>query len=581
MTAERNAPNLTFYFDFYVLDGLRHLLTGAPMPTDRAYLYEKGIAKLKKDTEQAFETLSNEYSQAILLYLLVAGTGESRYAYRHGAGIYLSEFEYGITRDSAYDKALEYNPLKLARALYEIFNDGQWGGSYGGQPWAKIARACINLLDGTFTPATFIDHAADLEHNGGNCFDKHTEIFNVSRPFSMSNMLNWKFATANPASDFINDGTVIDYYGINSELLTYTTLELLNRYSNIVKGKPLPIPGYFATSDHNRKVIKPNMFDLPATGNRTPYLSYNEPVFCYECNEAIPNDDTYSTDSYPDCLYCSGCFYDLTSTCEKCGDKEFTDDMTPTQDGYYCESCAECLVSCDSCNDYYLEDDITPTANGYNLCESCTRDSDAYTCPICEELFYTYNWDEQNPEACPDCAEKYPMIPCPSCGTPGHHSMTDNYYFNSPVCDTCYSLQDHNQPRLFELIGDCHGYMVQVTWKIQPPAYPDNYNPSFTWYNRFTFERFANLAMLTLQLADLNLDDMRDTIPTIADEALDLFNKWTNRNEKTRRMYAARFAARRLLSAYASRLVAAGLPETNPEIYDRLLNFAIKLCPDG
>jgi hypothetical protein len=47
------------------------------------------------------------------------------------------------------------------------------GGSFGGKPWADIARAAHGFLSGSYTHTEFADLAFDLEHNGGCVFGKN------------------------------------------------------------------------------------------------------------------------------------------------------------------------------------------------------------------------------------------------------------------------------------------------------------------------------------------------------------------------------------------------------------------------
>lgn len=61
---------------------------------------------------------------------------------------------------------------------------------------------------------------------------------------------------------------------------------------------------------------------------------------CKDCNCYIPN----AYDRYCGCddeLYCSDCFHEIFTRCERCGDTEYRDDTYNHHGFYYCESCYE------------------------------------------------------------------------------------------------------------------------------------------------------------------------------------------------------------------------------------------------
>ncbi len=49
--------------------------------------------------------------------------------------------------------------------------------SYGGRPWANIARAAQDFLTGKLGPTVFADHAFDLQHNSGSVFGKNQMLY--------------------------------------------------------------------------------------------------------------------------------------------------------------------------------------------------------------------------------------------------------------------------------------------------------------------------------------------------------------------------------------------------------------------
>ena len=63
--------------------------------------------------------------------------------------------------------------VKMLDEASKMFtHDGMWGGSYGGEGWATIAKLTRDYYSGKVKPATFVDRVWSVEHNGGNAFDK-------------------------------------------------------------------------------------------------------------------------------------------------------------------------------------------------------------------------------------------------------------------------------------------------------------------------------------------------------------------------------------------------------------------------
>jgi len=145
-----------------------------------------------------------ELSLAYLLfdYLCLACLGEARHAVDK-CGCILSQFNdkwsaYDARNVVAKDCAGEYCPKEFLPVLYELFsaeNDGggsAWASNYGGEPWAKLAEAANNFLDGTWSPLVLIDHCVDLVHNGGLCFDKGFLLMCKAKDSDLRNLLDDK-----------------------------------------------------------------------------------------------------------------------------------------------------------------------------------------------------------------------------------------------------------------------------------------------------------------------------------------------------------------------------------------------------
>src|SRR3990167_4103517 len=76
--------------------------------------------------------------------------------------------------------------------LVWCFNAHQWGGSYGGPKWGKIAQATALYYTLRDAPVVFADHCVDLAHNGGLAFSKGYILKNPSDHAGYMAMLDAK-----------------------------------------------------------------------------------------------------------------------------------------------------------------------------------------------------------------------------------------------------------------------------------------------------------------------------------------------------------------------------------------------------
>jgi len=64
------------------------------------------------------------------------------------------------------------------RVCKEVFTQGTWGGSIGGQAWAQIAAVGEQYWNGDITTTVFVDRVFDLRHNTGTVLNKHEMVNN-------------------------------------------------------------------------------------------------------------------------------------------------------------------------------------------------------------------------------------------------------------------------------------------------------------------------------------------------------------------------------------------------------------------
>lgn len=130
------------------------------------YAAKDGDAKL----QQAFDQYSQVLAKQIAVYLDAAIGGELRH--KGFAGLIKG---FGDSRSIA---RRDWRVKRLAGGLDLLkggrnnFRSGGWGGSFGGEKWAKIADMLVGHLDETYNNVLFIDQSLALQHNCGIVFNK-------------------------------------------------------------------------------------------------------------------------------------------------------------------------------------------------------------------------------------------------------------------------------------------------------------------------------------------------------------------------------------------------------------------------
>jgi hypothetical protein len=128
--------------------------------------------------------------QRLLHYILCVATREARHtkapnadwwaklAKHSGAGF--EEFAKKITQMPSENEAIEHfmnNPpactaRQYANGLVYLFQHGKFGSSFGGTPWAMIAKCAADFLSGHTSMLVLVDTAYTLAHNNGPMFNK-------------------------------------------------------------------------------------------------------------------------------------------------------------------------------------------------------------------------------------------------------------------------------------------------------------------------------------------------------------------------------------------------------------------------
>ena len=158
---------LTHIVDFYFLDAMAAYSMSHSASSEN--LSSKAEEKWTRDVIEARDDVSAQLALAFRNYLYVAGVGEARHA-EGRCDMWLDEVPSAYSRAQACKKAINFNPTKGLQTLTKVFQQTWHGGAYGGPKWADCMIAAAQY--GVWPDAMLVDHAVDLEHNGGSVFDK-------------------------------------------------------------------------------------------------------------------------------------------------------------------------------------------------------------------------------------------------------------------------------------------------------------------------------------------------------------------------------------------------------------------------
>lgn len=167
----------TYLNDFYLTEAMKSQAAGSALEREATRLAEK---------------VTERVGQHMLTYLVLAVAAELRHAGGSGNSGETEEFRelqslFGITnkgtRADSQNGAVSRLEgkgqdayIRFAKLSTELFNNGKWNSGIGGYAWGRIAHAVYLYLTEQINLAMFIDHAFDLQHNGGRLFDKHPMV---------------------------------------------------------------------------------------------------------------------------------------------------------------------------------------------------------------------------------------------------------------------------------------------------------------------------------------------------------------------------------------------------------------------
>lgn len=189
--------------DFYLTDAMAQAAEGT---------------RLSVEAQGLKRQIHSASAERIAAYLALAVSGELRHTpvtsitKEHGLVKALAD-RFGVQRGGNRYQAQQAVVERLKSAstaeqieflnlAVEAFELPVWGPSVGGPKWAQIARAALGFLTGDLTHSVFVDHAFDLQHNGGRVFDKRRQMITADEG-SVRRQLDTKKRTTNISELFV------------------------------------------------------------------------------------------------------------------------------------------------------------------------------------------------------------------------------------------------------------------------------------------------------------------------------------------------------------------------------------------
>jgi len=241
--------NLDVCFDFYILDAIRHNST---------------TSSIAGEAKHRLITTAIPLAHCMYDYLFMICMGEGRHARQHAEGTHYAELPSSDNRSAIYKKSKGFNPKENLSILRTLFSDQDWESSYGGKKWAELASFASRYEN--LSPIIYIDHLIDLEHNGGNIFNKtsvrHYMNFQVNWTHSelgFKNFLDWKFHS----SDILVD-MLIHRDKRPSSMCIHTARLLLAYWESVGVGGLVPSCYKFEPTSNNnlyRKIKLRSLFE--------------------------------------------------------------------------------------------------------------------------------------------------------------------------------------------------------------------------------------------------------------------------------------------------------------------------------
>jgi len=275
---------LTHIVDFYFLDAMAAY---ALSHSAKGGMSSKAEEKWAEDVVEAKDDIAAQLALSFRNYLFVAGVGEARHA-EGRCDMWLDEVPNACTRAQACSKAMKFDPMKGLQTLVHVFKQTWHGGAYGGPKWADCMEAATQYH--VWPDSVLVDHAVDLEHNGGSVFDKTSSADLVG----LNLEFRWLGGNMHTFLNIKRDKDILIYkpsskYDKDFYQMTATTFGLWHRWWIILQKKePPPWTKNFA----NKFTERPNYMGHPPKFGE---LEFTERIKHYVPQKAQEPTVEYST----------------------------------------------------------------------------------------------------------------------------------------------------------------------------------------------------------------------------------------------------------------------------------------------
>lgn len=435
------------FVEFYLMESAIYEMS--TLPQEKQFL---GSYQYLQRKIQSYHTPFTEaFALTLRDYLWFAAIGEARHSGR-AVGEYITEmWDYlSSGRSSTYNDIARYYPptAENKSVLHGLFADSCWGGSYGGDSWATIVES-ISLYD-NLTPSAFIDHCADLQHNGGVAFDKGSVPFWNHEGYSMlMNFLSFKFNAPHLVFD-IYDWNSKSSVGL-SKWISREAVYIMNKLHAICRvhrSRLVPTKTIKYELEYSSPYVDDYTFSGVESGGGgcqcyecgdmgdEDYMHYCDSMGEYYCDYCVTSCECCSDmicgdPEYTDadgCALCYDCYSSEYTQCEHCCDLHPNCDVKEHEGYYYCESCYDdIVVECEECCEEFVEEDMH-YEDGCYYCDDCYENRRCYVCDEIEDSVTVTDLDQypHNKWLQPNCSIKM----CTTCIKKHLDAGVDMWYSN-------------------------------------------------------------------------------------------------------------------------------------------------------
>jgi hypothetical protein len=169
--------------DFYAMNHLMAVVKAEFTPNEPLPEWAAKVA-------QIYHQVLERQGTRMLFYMILITVRESRHIHDHSTDAFWAKYKelYGMETfdfnreirgkgsDAAANAFVESNMETsigvLSSGITYMFNNGKFGGGYGGKPWGLISQTLEHMLHGKTSMEVMLDTSYTLAHNNGPMFNK-------------------------------------------------------------------------------------------------------------------------------------------------------------------------------------------------------------------------------------------------------------------------------------------------------------------------------------------------------------------------------------------------------------------------